>query len=103
MLHTYTYQKAPTKRAFVHRALPGAKIVISFYGAGTAQLFLEDEATHERLDASAIVVRDSDGHKLRVAGNGYFIAWTESYKMYVGEEQIGTISNRKTQEILFSK
>ena len=99
---SYTYKKENNvKKALIGQTLPGVVIVISFYGAGMAQLFLEDELTHERVDASQITVRDSDNNQLRVADNGYFITWTESYKIFVGQAQICTISNQKQQSIFF--
>ena len=99
---SYTYKKENNiKKALVGQALPGIVIVISFYGAGQAQLFLEDEVTHERVDATQVTVRDSDNNQLRVADNGYFITWTESYKIFVGQAQICTISNQKQQSIFF--
>lgn len=97
----YTYKRENVKKALVGQALPGVAIVISFYGTGQAQLFLEDAATRERVDATQITVQDSDDNQLRVADNGYFITWTESYKISVGQAQICTISNQKQQSIFF--
>ena len=99
---SYTYKRENVSKALVGRTLPGIEIVISFYGPGQAQLFLQREGTDERVNATQISVRDSDNTPLRVADNGYFITWTESYKIYVREALICTISNQKQQSFLFN-
>lgn len=99
---SYTYKRSNNvKKALIGQALRGVVLVISSYGSGQAHLYLEEQATGERVDAGQITVRDTDNNQLRVADNGYFIAWTENYAIYVGQLQICTISNQKQQSIFF--
>lgn len=97
----YTYKRCNTKKAVIGHALPGVVLVISSYGSGQARVYLEEETTGNRVDAGRIVIRDTDNNQLRVVDNGYFIAWTENYTIYVGQLQICTISNQKQQCIFF--